>query len=198
MHFDNKSYRCSIREIVLCQDPAKLLSFYDQWYNGENVMQLQYGPIGIYFTEQDEKGMWKSISDEAAREQFSKSSGELKGQWEVNGPKLILSEYYNEFFYMEDRAMERLADIYDYWMTYVKDDAVYPMDCVFTQTELDDIDFYKADFERAVSEQEALWIKNGGPTDAEWDAYKAFLERCGMSTLLEIYQSVYDRYAAAK
>ena len=34
--------------------------------------------------------------------------------------------------------------------------------------------------------------------DAEWEAYKAHLERCGMSTLLDIYQTVYDRYMAAK
>jgi putative aldouronate transport system substrate-binding protein len=99
---------------------------------------------------------------------------------------------------MEDRAMERLADIYDYWMQFVKDDSVYPLDCVFTEAELDDIDYYRGDFERAVAEYEAKWIKEGGPTDEEWNAYKAFLDRCGMSTLLDIYQSVYDRYLAAK
>ena len=181
-----------------CKDPAKLLAFYDLWYKGENVMQLQYGPIGVYFTEQDEKGMWKSITDEEARAKFNKGAGELKAQSEVAGPKLILSEYYNEYFYMEDRAMERLADIYDFWMQYVKDDTFYPQDCVYTQSELDDLDFYRADFERAVSEQEALWLKNGGPTDEEWEAYKSTLERCGMSTLLDIYQTVYDRYVAAK
>ena len=181
-----------------CKDPAKLLAFYDLWYKGENVMQLQYGPIGVYFTEQDEKGMWKSITDEEARAKFNKGAGELKAQSEVAGPKLILSEYYNEYFYMEDRAMERLADIYDFWMQYVKDDTFYPQDCVYTQSELDDLDFYRADFERAVSEQEALWLKNGGPTDEEWEAYKSTLERCGMSTLLDIYQTVYDRYLAAK
>ena len=181
-----------------CKDPAKLLGFYDLWYQGETVMQLQYGPIGVYFTAQDDKGMWLSITNEEAQEKYNKSSGELKGQMEVAGPKLILSEYYNEYFYMEDRAMERLADIYDFWMNYVSDDSVYPMDCVFTESELDDLDYYRADFERAVSEQEALWIKNGGPTDDEWASYKQFLDRCGMSTLLEIYQNAYDRYAAAK
>ena len=69
--------------------------------------------------------------------------------------------------------------------------------CRFVE-ELDDIDFYRADFERAVSEQEALWLKNGGPTDAEWESYKNYLNRCGMSDLLNIYQTVYDRYLAAK
>ena len=142
--------------------------------------------------------MWKSITTEEAQQKFGKSAGELKGQYEVAGPKLILSEYYNEYFYMEDRAMERLADTYDFWFQYVSDFTFYPQDCVFTEEELDDIDFYRADFERAVSEQEALWLKNGGPTDAEWESYKNYLNRCGMSDLLNIYQTVYDRYLAAK
>ncbi len=181
-----------------CKDPAKLLSFYDLWYQGDIVMQLQYGPIGVFFTEQDEKGMWLSISDKEAQAKYGKSAGELKAANEVAGPKLILSQYYNEYFYMEDRAMQRLADTYDYFFTFVKDFTFYPQDCVFTETELDDLDFYRADFERAVAENEAKWLKEGGPSDEEWESYKAFLERCGMSTLLDIYQTVYDRYIAAK
>ena len=58
-----------------CKDPAKLLSFYDLWYIGENVMQLQYGPIGVFFTEKNEKGQWKSITDEEARAKFLRRIG---------------------------------------------------------------------------------------------------------------------------
>ncbi len=179
-----------------CKDPARLLSFYDQWYQGETVMQLQYGPIDVFFTGKTDAGLWKSITDDEAREKFNKSAGELKSASEVAGPKLILAEYYNEVFEMEPRAQERLADLYDFWMTYVQDDTRYPLDVVLTQSELDDIDYYKPDLEKAQSEYEANWIKNGGPTDAEWEEYKAFLERCGLSTLEQIYQDAYDRYMA--
>ena len=179
-----------------CKDPARLLTFYDQWYQGENVMQLQYGPIDVFFTGKTENGLWKSITDDEAREKFNKSAGELKSSSEVAGPKLILAEYYNEVFEMEPRAQERLADLYDFWMTFVSDDTRYPLDVVLTQSELDDIDYYKPDLEKAQSEYEANWIKNGGPTDAEWEEYKAFLERCGLSTLEQIYQDAYDRYMA--
>ena len=81
-----------------CKSPAKLLKFFDQWYDPEIVMQLQYGPIGTYFTEQDENGIWQSITDEESKEKYGKSAGELKGEYEVYGPKLILSEYYNTTF----------------------------------------------------------------------------------------------------
>ena len=102
-----------------CGNPKLLLSYIDQWYAPETVMQLQYGPIGIYFTEKDANGVWQVINDDAAREKFGKSSGELKGQYEVFGPRLILPEYYNSVFYMEDRATQRLHDIEEQWMPYV-------------------------------------------------------------------------------
>ncbi|MCR5824990.1 MAG: extracellular solute-binding protein [Oscillospiraceae bacterium] len=182
-----------------CKSPINLLKFFDLWYDGETVMQLQYGPIGVYFTSQDENGVWNSITEEEAQAKFGKGAGELKGTYEVAGPKLILSNYYNDNFHMEDRAVERLTDLYDYWMPQVDDTSTYPIDCVFTQEELDVIDRYKSDFENTVSENEGLWLKNGGPSDAEWEAYKSTLaDNCGMNELLKVYQDAYDRYAAAK
>ena len=178
-----------------CKSPINLLKFFDQWYDGETVMQLQYGPIDTYFTEKDENGLWKSITDEESQKKYGKSAGELKSYYEVYGPKLILSDYYTNTFNMEDRAIERLTDLYDYWLPQAKNKQAYPIDCVFTNEELDTIDMYKTDFQDAVSEQEALWIKEGGPTDDEWQAYKDKLSNnCGMDKLLEIYQAAYDRY----
>ena len=191
------SGQLSITEV--CKSPENLLKFFDKWYDGQIVMQLQYGPIGDWFIGQDEKGMWLSITEAESQEKFGKSAGELKSTLEVAGPKLILSSYYNDYFYMEDRAIERLTDLYDFWMPYVTSPVVYPVDCVFTQDELDVIDRYKADFENAVAEQEGLWLKNGGPSDADWENYKNMLvNNCGMEKLLEVYQGAYDRYASAE
>lgn len=182
-----------------CKSPANLLKFFDRWYDPEIVMQLQYGPIGEYFTSQDENGVWLSITDEESREKYGKGSGELKGELEVYGPKLILSEYYLTTFKMEDRAIERLTDLNDFWMPYVSSTTTYPVDCVFTGRELDDIDWYKSDFESTVREQEGLWIKNGGPTDAEWEAYiETLRKKCGMDKLLKVYQDAYNRYAGVE
>ncbi|MCR5415973.1 MAG: extracellular solute-binding protein [Pseudobutyrivibrio sp.] len=181
-----------------CGNPASLLSFYDKWYDPEVVMQLQYGPIDVYFTSQDENGVWNSITEEEAKEKYGKGAGELKSYYEVAGPKLILSDYYSSTFNMEDRAIERLTDLYDFWMPQVQNTSVYPVDCVFTEEELDTIDMYKTDFEDAVSEQEGLWIKEGGPTDKEWDAYVQRLnDSCGMQELIKVYQDAYDRYQEA-
>ncbi len=182
-----------------CKSPANLLKFFDRWYDPEIVMQLHYGPIGTYFTGKDENGVWLSITDEESKEKFGKGSGELRGEQEVYGPKLILSDYYLSTFKMEDRAIERLTDLNEFWLPYVDSKTAYPVDCVFTGEELDDIDWYKKDFESAVSEQEGLWLKNGGPTDEEWDSYLERLEKkCGMDKLLKVYQEAYDRYAGTE
>lgn len=182
-----------------CKSPANLLKFFDQWYDPEKVMQLQYGPIGTYFTGQDENGVWQSITDEESQAAYGKSVAELKGSNEVYGPKLILSNYYGSVFALEDAAVIRLGDLYNTWMPYVDETAAYPTDCVFTEDELDIIDRFKTDFQNAVSEQEGLWIKEGGPTDEQWDAYvKKLKDSCGMDKLREVYQNAYDRYMAAR
>ena len=73
------------------------------------------------------------------------------------------------------------------------------MVCVFTGMEMETIDWHKTDFETTVKEQEGLWIKEGGPTDEEWEAYKTRLsEKCGMDDLLKVYQDAYDRFSAAE
>lgn len=179
-----------------CESPANLLKFFDLWYVPENVMQLQYGPTGVYFTEQNADGLWQSITDEECQEKYGKGVGELKGEYEVYGPKLILSEYYTTTFELEPAAQTRLKDLSEFWMPYVDSAAVFPVDCVYTSEELDTIDQYKPSFESTVAEQEGLWIKNGGPTDEEWEAYLTTLkDSCGMDKLLEVYQGAYDRYA---
>lgn len=178
-----------------CGNPELLLKYFDQWYDGETVMQLQYGPIGVYFTEKDANGVWQVITEDEAQEQFGKSSGELKGQYEVYGPRLILADYYNNVFYMEDRATERLEDLTNEWMPYVESTVSYPNDINFTSEELEVISRYKADFVSQVAEYEGTWLKNGGPTDEEWNAYLQMLEdSCGMSRLLQVYQEAYSRY----
>ena len=179
-----------------CRNPEALLSFYDKWYQSENTMQLQYGPIGTYFNGKDDNGLWLSITEEESRQKYGKGAGELKSTLEVAGPKLILSEYYKTTFKMEDRAIERLTDLENSWIPFVKSTVTYPIDCVYTEDELEIIDTYKTDFENTVAEYEGKWLKNGGPTASEWQSYKDILvKKCGLEDLKKVYQDAYDRYS---
>ena len=181
-----------------CSDPELLCKYFDQWYDPEIVMQLQYGPIGIYFSEKDANGVWQVITEAEAQAQYGKSAGELKSQYEVYGPKLILAEYYNSVFYLEDRATERLENLMNDWLPYVDSTLYYPADVTFTSDELDVISRYQPVFVSQVAEMEGTWLKNGGPTDAEWEAYLNTLkDSCGMDRLLDVYKTAYARYTSA-
>ena len=181
-----------------CGNPTLLCKYFDQWYDGEVVMQLNYGPIGIYFTEKDSNGVWQVITEAEAQAQYGKSPGELKNQYEVRGPKLILPEYYNSVFYMEDRATERLKIMVNDWLPYAESTLYYPADVTFTSEELSIISRYQPSFVSQVAEMEGTWLKNGGPTDAEWEAYLNTLkDSCGMDRLLSVYQDAYARYTSA-
>ena len=182
-----------------CGNPELLCKYFDQWYDGEIVMQLQYGPIGVYFSEKDANGVWQVISDADAQAQYGKSAGELKAQYEVYGPKLILPEYYNSVFYMEDRAEVRLKQLINDWLPYVENKNYYPADATFTNDELNVISRYQPSFVSQVAEMEGTWLKNGGPSDAEWDAYLNTLrDSCCMDRLLSVYQDAYNRYTSAR
>ena len=181
-----------------CGNPELLLKYFDQWYDGEIVIQLQYGPIDTYFLEKDANGAWMPITNEQAQDKFGMSAGEIKGLYEVFGPRLILPEYYGTVLALEDRAAERMQQLTDFWMDYVKDPVTYPYDVTFTNDELETISRYQPDFVSQVSEAEGTWLKNGGPTDDEWNSYLQTLEdNCGMSRLLAVYQDAYNRYTGA-
>ena len=65
-------------------------------------------------------------------------------------------------------------------------------------TELETIDTYKTDLQNTIAEYEGKWIKDGGPTDDEWEAYKTVLtDSCGLDQMKEVYQAAYDRYKDA-
>ena len=54
-------------------------------------------------------------------------------------------------------------------------------------------------FENTIAENEGLWLRDGAPTDDEWETYKIMLiDNCGMDKLLAVYQAAYDRYISVQ
>jgi len=45
-------------------------------------------------------------------------------------------------------------------------------------------------------EQQQAWVLGNGDVEAEWDDYTAQLEKKGLSQVLEVMQSAYDRQYA--
>lgn len=47
------------------------------------------------------------------------TAGELKSKSELQGPTEQLAEDYGTYYYLEDRAQERLDDLKNFWFNYV-------------------------------------------------------------------------------
>ena len=52
----------------------------------------------------------------------------------------------------------------------------------------------ETDLQTLVDEKVSTWIVKGGIED-EWDGYVAQLDSIGLSEVLEVYQTAYDRFA---
>ncbi len=154
-------------------------------------MQCIYGPIGTYWTEEpDENGCYSLRELEAGE-----TAGEIKAKNEWTGPSEQLAEDYGTYYYMEDRAQERLDDTRNFWFQYVDSTEYYPS-VVYTEEEIEVINDKLSDIKSMTEERVSHWLGDGG-IENEWDQYLSDLDSMGLSDVIEAWQAAYDRYAAA-
>lgn len=174
-----------------CKNVELLLKWVDQLYDPINSMQAIYGPIGEFFAEKpDKNGVYKTKTLAAGE-----TEGELKGKLELYGPTRQLSTDFGTYYYMEDRAQQRLKDLKDFWFQYVDNFEYYPS-VTYTLDETETINEYISDIQTLTSEQTAKWLTKGG-IDEEWDSYISQLNSIGLQDVIKAWQDAYDRYEAA-
>lgn len=147
-------------------------------------MQIIYGPIGEYFEEEtDENGVYVEKPE---------AGGDLKAKTELWAPNRQLSSDFGTYYYMEERAQQRLDDLQNIWFEKVDNFESYPS-VVYSLEEIDTINEYISDIKDYVSETSANWLINGG-VDEEWDTYLKQLDSLGVNDVVAAWQSAYDRY----
>lgn len=132
------------------ENPELLLKWVDQMYEPLNSMQAIYGAIGSYWSEEpDENGCYtmRDLKD-------GETAGELKSKNELLGPTEQLTEDYGKYYYLEDRAQQRIDDTRDFWFQYVDSTEYYPS-VVFTEEETNIINDYLSDL-KALTEEKLL------------------------------------------
>lgn len=174
-----------------CKNPALLLKWIDQVYDPINSMQAIYGPIGVYWTDEpDENGCY------SMRElKEGETAGELKSKNELTGPSAQLAEDYGTYYYMEERAQQRLNDLNDFWFQYVDSTEYYPT-VVYTEEEIEVINDKISDIKSMTEERAAHWLRDGG-IETEWDQYLTDLDNMGLQDVIGAWQAAYDRYISA-
>ena len=174
-----------------CKNPELLLKWVDQLYDPLMSMQAIYGPIGEFFAEEpDENGVY------VMRElKEGETAGELKSKLELIGISRQLADDFGTYYYMEDRAQERLDDLKDFWFPDIHNFEYYPS-VTHTLEETETINEYMSDIKALTSEKTAKWLKDGG-IEEEWDAYIQTLNSIGLQEVLQAWQDAYDRYESA-
>lgn len=168
-----------------CQNPELLMKWIDQAYDPIISMQTIYGPIGEYFEEElDENGVYVETPE---------AGGELKAKLELWVPNRQLSTDFGTYYYMEERAQQRIDDLANIWFEKVDNFESYPS-VIYTLEEMETINDYISDIKDYVSQTSAQWLINGG-VEEEWDDYIKTLESIGMKEVVGAWQSAYDRYA---
>jgi putative aldouronate transport system substrate-binding protein len=174
-----------------CENPELLLKWVDQMYEPLNSMQAIYGPIGVFFKQEpDENGVYVNAEPAAGE-----TEGEMKSKNELLGPTEQLTEDYGKYYYMEDRAQQRLQDLNDFWFQYVDDFEYYPS-VVYSEDEIEVINDKLSDIKSMTEERVSHWLAEGG-IDEEWDGYLQDLDNMGLQDILGAWQSAYDRYESA-
>lgn len=174
-----------------CKNPELLLKWVDQMYDPIISMQAIYGPIGTYWAEEpDENGCYsmRELKD-------GETAGELKSKSELQGPTEQLAEDYGTYYYLEDRAQERLDDLKNFWFNYVDSTEYYPT-VTFTAEEIEVINDKLSDIKALTEEKTAHWLRDGG-IEEEWDQYLSDLENMGLNDVISSWQAAYDRYQEA-
>lgn len=174
-----------------CKNPELLLKWVDQRYDPIISMQCIYGPIGTYWTDEPDENGCYSLRELAEGE----TAGELKSKNEWIGPSEQLAEDYGTYYYMEDRAQERLDDLKNFWFQYVDSTEYYPS-VVYTEEEIETINDKLSDIKSMTEERVSHWLRDGGIED-EWDQYLSDLDNMGLQDVIGAWQAAYDRYAAA-
>ena len=169
-----------------CKNVEVAARYLDSLFDQKISAQLAWGPIGDVFEEKDGKLAFKPLPDGVAM-------GEYR-QKVAPGGGLVTSESFGSYVPMEDRAVERINRIKQYFTPQMEKEN-YP-NIFFTEEELNQISKIKPDLAKYVNQKRAQWLMNGG-VEKEWDDYNAKLKQMGIEDLMKIYQDGLDRYNAA-
>ena len=174
-----------------CSDPAKLLTWADQFYTDEGSLQTYYGSIGDGKIKANDDGTYEVLIPDADSG-INLDTSCWTYSFRDHGPKYMSEEFESKVILptTEGDGVKLADDAVN--REYVRD--TFPV-VSYTADELDTIAFMSPDVNSYCRQQYAKWVTNGG-VDEEWDGYIEQLNRMGVEQLVQVYLDAYERYTA--
>jgi putative aldouronate transport system substrate-binding protein len=165
--------------------PEVTMRWVDRLYDPVMSAQVSWGPIGTTL-EENEDGVLQQMELPEGE-----SAGELRQKVAPGGPRVTLKEDFENVVLPEPRAAQRVDDLEELYLPWAEDEW-YP-NVPFSNEEIQEINEIETEIKTLVDTRRARWIADGG-VEQDWDDYVAQLERMGLTRLVELYQTAYDRY----
>ena len=186
----------STGEVIIfndCPNVEVLLAYFDRYYDPEISAQINYGPIGIVYEEEnDEKGMLVQKELPAGM-----TTDELRLQ---NAPLgiIYLSDYaWNNVVHMEPRAKLRVERLTAYATPFVPEGVKPCTNLQFSLDELNTLSNYETNLNDYVRTNLIKWLTKGGVSDSEWESFQKDLNgKVNLPEVQKVYQDAYDRYGS--
>ena len=179
-----------------CENPALAMTFLDFFYEDETVTRARHGEKGVDWNE----GTGKDIYGNDVKVVVVNGQAFFEGTktWGRNVLSIQTPMNYNNCAQAVSEAETRVATLlgpaYEFTKNYpIKEDTVRSLE--YTEAEDGVREQYESTLLNHVKEQAKLFItgtKNPS-SDADWDAYVKQINEIGLTQMLEIQQSAYDR-----
>ncbi|MEP3296968.1 MAG: extracellular solute-binding protein [Pseudoruegeria sp.] len=163
--------------------PVETIKYFDFWFTEEGRRLANFGVEGEHYDMVDGKAIFK--------QEFLDAGPVNRSLYQV-GAQLQGRGYYQDYGYeiqwSNEFALEGI-DLYDQG-DYLIDQF---LGVAFNADEQKVYDRYWGSLRDYMLERQQGWILGNGDVEADWDAYSAQLEKLGLSDVLEVMQSAYER-----
>lgn len=180
--------------LSVCPNPEILLTYMDRFYDPVISAQINYGPIGVvYEEERDANGklVQKPIPEGLTADEFRVQNAPL-------GVMCLTKPEWDTVVNMEPRAQLRLERLEQFANPYNPQNITRIPTLAFTLDEINKLSRVESNVQDYMYMNLTNWLLKDGVDEKDFAAFKSELSgTVGLSTLLQVYQSAYNRYLQA-
>ena len=174
-----------------CEDVEAACRYVDWFYSDMGIETMNYGPEGVTWNW-SEDGQQRQMTNALYNDLvYNENPGTAVMFYTGYMAWTSVSDPYSGMYFSETEKGIEAVDMY-----YVNNDSEYYLNealLSFTTEESEVINSNLADMSTYIAENLAKFLV-GEKSMSEWDSFIADLDQLGLETILETYQTAYDRY----
>ncbi len=173
-----------------CKDVELAARYIDWWYSEDGFLTANYGTRDLSY-ELDANGTPK-YADAVINNSFGIDAASAVEAYVTTNPIFGLIAMDRTVYLAGAQWVDDMMEI---WTQQSSSEQVLPTGVALTANETQQVTAALSDITTAAS-TETLQFIMGTKAFSEWDSYCAKLEAMGLGSILEIYQTAYERYLA--